>query len=158
MRSGTDNVKVAEFECRLDGATFTSCPSPVAYGGLAVAQHDFEVRAVDTANNRDGTPAAYTWTVDSPPETTITSAVDRQGNPIPNGGFTRSSQITFSFTGTDNVSVTGFECSLDGAAFTPCTSPITYAGGGRGTHTFRVRVIDNNGFRDPTPAAFTWTR
>src|SRR5438093_3775119 len=74
--AGTDNVAVAGFECRLDGASFTSCSSPSTRSALAVGLHEFDVRAVDTSNNRDGTPALYTWFVDSPPDTTITSAVD----------------------------------------------------------------------------------
>lgn len=118
--TGTDNVAVVGFECRLDGGSFTSCTSPVTYGGLALSTHEFEARAVDRSGNRDGTPALHTWTVDSPPETTITS-VDRRGD-----------RITFRFTGTDNASVTGFQCSLDGAVFKPCTSPIAYRNVRRG--------------------------
>ena len=155
---GTDNVAVAGFECHLEGPGFSPCTSPLTYNSLAVGRHDFGVRAVDTSNNRDNTPALFTWTVDTPPETTITSAIDRQGRQIPNGGSTSSNVMTLSFTGTDNVSVAGFECSLDGTAFAPCTSPITSVRVNPGTHTFRVRAADNNGFRDPTPAGFTWTR
>jgi hypothetical protein len=156
--AGTDNVAVAFFECRLDGASFTSCSSPSTRSALAIGRHDFEVRAVDTSNNRDGTPALYTWSVDSPPDTTITLAADRNGNPIPNGGTIRSNAITFSFTATDNIGVKTFECSLDDAPFTVCASPATYTGGGKGSYTFRVRAVDTNGFRDATPASFTWTR
>jgi hypothetical protein len=73
-------------------------------------------------------------------------------------GKTNSNRITFSFTGTDNGPIAGFECSLDGSAFAACTSPITYATSGRGTHNFRVRAIDAFSFMDPTPATFTWRR
>jgi hypothetical protein len=156
--AGTDNAAVAGFECRLDGGSFTSCSSPSKRSALAIGRHDFEVRAVDTSNNHDGTPALYTWSVDSPPDTTITSAVDRNGNPVPNGGTIRSNAITFSFTATDNVGVKAFECSLDSATFTACVSPATYTGGSRASHTFRVRAVDTNGFRDATPASFTWSR
>ena len=62
------------------------------------------------------------------------------------------------FAGTDNGTVARFECRLDGAAFTSCISPVTYAAVSRGTHTFRVRAVDNNGFTDPSPAVFNWTR
>jgi hypothetical protein len=66
--------------------------------------------------------------------------------------------MTFRFTGTDNGAVTGFEGRLDNANFAPCTSPISYASVSRGSHTFQVRAIDNNGFADPSSAAFTWRR
>jgi len=70
----------------------------------------------------------------------------------------RSARITFSFAGSDNAGVAGFECSLDGAAFAACASPKTYGGIPRGTHTFQVRAVDSNGFRDQSPAALTWRR
>jgi hypothetical protein len=155
---GTDNAAVAFFECRLDGASVTSCSSPSQRIALAVGWHDFEVWAVDTSNNPDGTPARSTWFVDLPPDTTITSAVDWNGNRIRNGGTIHSNPITFSFTAMDNLGVRVFECSLDGATFTVCASPATHTGAGRGSHTFRVRAVDINGFRDATPASFAWKR
>ncbi len=45
------------FECRLDGAAFTPCSSPAAFGPLSPSRHDFAVRAVDTAGNLDPSPA-----------------------------------------------------------------------------------------------------
>ncbi len=156
--TGTDNVGLSRFECQLDGGGFSACASPRAYNGLPLGRHTFEVRAVDTSNNVDTTPARYSWTVDTPPDTTITSAIDGRGKSITNGGTTPSNSMTFRFTGTDNGTVARFECGLDTAAFASCTSPVTYGTVNRGTHTFRVRAIDNNGFADPSPAVFNWTR
>jgi len=53
------------FQCKLDGATFTSCTSAQSYAGLAEGSHTFQVRATDTAGNTDPTPASYLWTVDT---------------------------------------------------------------------------------------------
>ena len=156
--TATDNIAVAGFECRLDEGDFATCTSPVTRSGLAVGGHSFEVRAIDTSGNRDGSPVAHAWSVDAPPDTIITSAVDGRGDAIPNGGTTRSDRITFSFAGSDNAGIAGFECSLDGAAFAACASPKTYGGIARTTHTFRVQAIDSNGFRDQSPAALTWRR
>src|SRR5262249_39189344 len=50
-----------------------------------------------------------------------------------------------------------FDCSLDGGAFGPCSSPTTYTGLVDGSHTFRVRATDLAGNSDPTPAERTWT-
>jgi photosystem II stability/assembly factor-like uncharacterized protein len=156
--TGIDNVGVARFECRLSSAVFSACTSPITYGGLAAGHHTVDVRAVDTSGNADATPARHAWTVDTLPETAITSAIDGRRKSVTNGGTSSSSTVTFRFTGTDNGTIVGFECLLDGGQFAPCTSPRTYTGVSRGSHSFRVRAIDNLGSRDASPAVFTWTR
>jgi hypothetical protein len=156
--TGTDDVGLSRFECQLNGAGFKACTSPLTHNALSLGRHIFEVRAVDTSGNVDPTPARYTWTVDGAPETSINGAVDGRGKSLTNGGNTPSDKVTFRFTGTDNGTVARFECGLDAAAFTSCTSPVTYGAVSRGTHTFRVRAVDNNGFADPSPAVFNWTR
>jgi hypothetical protein len=65
-----------------------------------------------------------------------------------------TSSATFEFSATEAGSA--FSCSLDGADFTGCTSPTSYAGLADGSHTFRVRATDFSGNTDPTPAASTW--
>jgi hypothetical protein len=49
-----------------------------------------------------------------------------------------------------------FECSVDMAAFSSCTSPLAVTVTVQGTHTFRVRAIDGANVPDPTPAMATW--
>ena len=51
------------FECKLDGGSFEPCGLPKSYHKLRRGSHSFEVRASDTANNDDPTPATRTWTV-----------------------------------------------------------------------------------------------
>jgi VCBS repeat protein len=155
--SGSDNVGVARFECRLDGATFATCASPVSYSSLSLGTHQFAARAVDTSGFVDPTPATFVVTIDASPDSTILSAADNTGRAVANGGSMRGSSITFRFSGTDNNAVAGFECSRDNAAFAQCTSPATYSVT-PGSHTFRIRAVDNAGFRDPTPATFSWTK
>ena len=67
-------------------------------------------------------------------------------------------QVTFRFKGSTlgDVELLVGECSLDGAAFTTCTSPQTYSGLSVGGHSFRVRAIDADGFVDATPAEYKW--
>jgi hypothetical protein len=141
---------VGSFECRLDAAAFAPCTSPQSYSGLANGSHTFRVRAVDRAGNVDGSPASFTWVVDTlAPETTITSPT-----PTPN-----STAATFSFSGGDGSGsgVARFQCSLDAAAFASCTSPKSYFGLASGEHTFAVRAIDGAGNVDATPDSVTWT-
>jgi len=60
----SSNEDGQSFECSLDGGPFIECISPVAYTGLSVGTHTFEVRAIDLAGNVDPTPAVYgEWTV-----------------------------------------------------------------------------------------------
>jgi hypothetical protein len=149
--TGSDSgTGVVGFECQLDGGGFSTCTSPQSYTGLADGSHTFQVRAVDITNNRDSTPASYTWVVDTAaPDTTITA---NPANP------SASANASFSFTGNDGggSGVASFECQLDGGGFSACTSPQTYTGLADGSHTFLVRAIDAAGNVDGTPAIFTW--
>ena len=83
----------------------------------------------------------------TPPETTITS-----GTPAAN-----STSATITFSGTDNVAVTSFEGSLDGAAYATVASPVSFSPLAQAAHTFNVRAKDAAGNVDPTPASVTWT-
>jgi hypothetical protein len=64
--TGTDNVGVAGFQCKLDSKPFASCTSPITFSNLAFGTHTFQVRAIDTSGKVDPTPASFTWTVLTP--------------------------------------------------------------------------------------------
>jgi parallel beta-helix repeat protein len=67
---------------------------------------------------------------------------------------TEDRSATFEFSSPD-AGVT-FECSLDGAEFSACTSPITYTGLALGAHTFQVRAVYPDGSVSPSPAEWLW--
>jgi hypothetical protein len=69
--------------------------------------------------------------------------------------FTNSSFATFDLFSSQQPSK--FECSLDEANFSSCTSPNDYTDLSQGAHSFQVRAIDAAGNPDATPAACTWT-
>ena len=52
--------------------------------------------------------------------------------------ITASNAASFSFTGA--ISGTGYECSLDGGAFSDCSPPKSYSSIADGQHEFRVRL------------------
>ena len=68
---------------------------------------------------------------------------------------TKKKTATFAFSGTDARALAGFECSLDGAAFASCTSPLTVRVR-KGRHTFSVRATDQAGNADASPATDAW--
>jgi hypothetical protein len=91
--------------------------------------------------------ATATFTVDThAPDTTITSGPPAQ---------TSSPSASFQFASSEPGST--FECSLDGAAFAPCSPALTLAGLAAGSHTLLVRATDGAGNTDSTPASQTWT-
>jgi hypothetical protein len=139
------------FWCAVDDATpYGSCSSPMSFVGFGFGTHTFHVYATDAAGNADLTPVSYSWTVSapsdtSPPDTSVTSG--------PAATTTRT-DATFTFGSSEPSST--FACSLDGAGWSPCTSPQTYAGLSVGSHSFSVRATDASGNTDPTPAAWSW--
>ena len=72
-------------------------------------------------------------------------------------GVTPSTSATFTFSGFSYGRIASYECSLDGAGFSACSSPQQYAGLPAGDHTFRVRSVTNEGARDPAPPSASWT-
>ena len=89
----------------------------------------------------------------TPPETTITSA---------DLGTTNDNTPTFTFTGTDQAGVTGFECRVYASgspapAFSSCASPYTTATLSDGNYVFEVRAKDAAGNVDATPAGDSFT-
>ena len=150
--SGTDpsGSGVASYECRLDSGAWAACTSPKAFTSLADGNHTVDVRTVDTAGNKDTTPASYTWRVDTTaPDTTIDT------KPASNSG---SATGNFTFSGTDpsGSGVASYECRLDNGAWAACTSPKAFTGLTQGNHTVDVRAIDTAGNVDATPASYTW--
>lgn len=67
QREATFELSASEqdalYECRLDGASFAGCTSPVTFSELANGTHTLEVRARDRAGHEDPTPARHTWSV-----------------------------------------------------------------------------------------------
>jgi hypothetical protein len=84
----------------------------------------------------------------TPPETTIDSG-------LADGATLSSGDASFTFSASEAGST--FECSLDSAAYTACTSPKEYTDLSDGSHTFSVKATDAAGNTDASPASTTWT-
>jgi hypothetical protein len=92
-------------------------------------------------------PPAAPDTDTTPPSATITKGPKDK---------TKKKQATFTFSGSDARAVASFQCSLDGAVFTTCTSPHTVKVK-KGKHTFKVQAVDEAG-NVGAPASDTWKR
>ena len=137
----------SSFQCRVDKGAYAVCTSPHPISGLAAGKHTFLVAAIDPSGNTDTKAAAYKWTIDTTaPQTTIKTRTK---------ALTASTSARFAFSARERGST--FACSLDGAGFTPCTSPQRFDNLPAGNHVFEVMATDRAGNTDQTPANFSWT-
>jgi hypothetical protein len=149
----------------LQTATGTTVGSPVSPGGITVGK----------AIRRSIAPGCSTLLEDS--DDTNNSATDfaevtpaprNNASPItettcagpPNtviderpAAVTAETVAVFTY---EAPTATSYECRLDSAPFSFCSSSgIEYTGLGSGTHTFQVRGVNAAG-PDPTPASYSW--
>jgi hypothetical protein len=91
--------------------------------------------------------SANTFVVNTagPPAPGITSAPADPSN---------SSSASFAFS--DSQTGVSFTCSLDGSAFSACTSPQSYTGLTDASHTFQVNALDAGG-NTSAASAYSWT-
>ena len=136
--------------CSLDVRTSEDCSGGTwTANGLPVGDHALTI----TATNAAGTgTASYSWTITPPPpppppaaaaDVTITAA------PVPN---TTATDATVDYTVSDPSATT--TCSLDGAAFTACTSPFTATNLAAGNHTLTIAATSPGGVRT---TSYSWT-
>jgi hypothetical protein len=130
----------SRFECSLDDGPFAPCSSPRVYRGLAAGAHTLCVAAT-----ADVQPVCHSWTIVSP------------GQPVASilSVSTAGRTATVSFTA--DQPATRFTCSLDGAAYRSCSSPLTYRGLALGSHTVRVLSTNFAGDTSAAPALATFT-
>jgi uncharacterized repeat protein (TIGR01451 family) len=110
---------------------------------LSEGVHTVEAIATDTSGNISD-PATSSFTVTGPDTQFTLTPPAVSGSP--------SARFTFI---SEEQGAT-FECSLDGAAFSPCTTPADLANLTNGSHTFQVRSRGASGLVDATPATYTW--
>ncbi|MGI5865641.1 MAG: YCF48-related protein, partial [Myxococcales bacterium] len=130
------NKPGCSFRCSLDGAPAAPCSGSSSYSNLADGPHVFGVVAIDT-QGRAGDQAEARWTVDTvAPTASIVAGPPAVSNETP---------VRFELSANEPAS---FECSLDGATFAPCVSPVEIPVG-EGSHVFSVRAVDLAGNSGP---------
>jgi len=148
--SGSGSNPIVGFECRVLFNEFSDCSNPATFTDLKSGFYTFEVRAIDSGGNIDTTPARYRWTADG----TLPETWFRTTPPT----VSSSSSVSFTFDGGDTGYgfLAGFECALDDAPFSSCTSPHEISGLTTGAHTFQVRAVDTAGNVDASPVSYAF--
>lgn len=138
---------LARVNCGTDPANLTLCVNNQrSLAGLADGNHTFYAQAVDKAGNASAVQV-YNWRVDT---TAPILSLTGPSSPV------NTTAATFTFSGTDGgLPVSGFQCSLDGAAFSACASPLTVNGLSAGAHSFQVRAVDGVG-NTSSPLSHNW--
>jgi len=108
--------------------------------------NNFTIKSTNNLPLKASFTDGETYKVDkTPPNTTIYSK--------PLNPSSKKNPTHFIFSGNDILS---YECQLDSGNFEKCISPIYIKSLNEGSHTFKVRAIDEAGNIDPTPASYTW--
>ena len=124
----------SSFRCSVDGGAYAVCGSPKVLVGLSDGSHSIAVKAVDTVGN-ESAETTRSWLVDSTaPAAPVVSGAPSQA--------TTSKTATLRFTAQAGAT---FTCSLDGAAFRPCSSPRTLTDLSDGSHSLVVLATDAAG-------------
>jgi predicted outer membrane repeat protein len=133
------------FVCALDAEPFEACQSPFDLADLPDGVRTFTVKAVDPAGN-SSSPASFIWTVDAtpPPIPVFTETPVDPSTP----------SVVFAFDAPESGST--LLCALDQAAFTECSSPMSFEDLGEGAHSFHVQAVDAFG-NTSLPATYDWT-
>jgi large repetitive protein len=110
--------------------------------------------ASDAAGNASTASSTLTWTVDTTaPAASIDSyPADPTSSPVASFGFNGSDPVS----GGVASGVARLECSIDGASFATCVSPVDDTGLAAGSHSFSVRAVDNADNTGAT-STFGWT-
>jgi hypothetical protein len=109
-----------------------------------------------TGNRADEKSFTITVQDTTAPDVEVTEASDRRNGrgEIAEGSTTNMRYIAITFQATDAVGIDKTECSLDGQAFSSCTSPVVYDRLSRGAHEITVRATDAAG--NTGEDQFTW--
>ena len=143
------NVTEQWQRCAPDGSNCTDISGQTAttYDTTA-ADRGSTVRVAETASNAAGsTSTVYTPVFPLLPITTLSTSTAANTN-----------QTSASFTlGTSNYAAgqVSYECNLDGAGWSNCSSTPTFSGLADGPHTLQARSV-YAGLSDPSPQSFSW--
>ncbi len=136
--------QTGQFECSLDGSSFTSCSNPSllsaskALANLSPNQtHKFSIRLVSASTGKTSSEISYSWIVDTlAPSVPVISSDLQSITKIRNGNV--------SFSASDINGIQYYECSTDNVTFSRCSSPIAVSFN-EGNQKYYVKATDAAG-------------
>jgi outer membrane protein OmpA-like peptidoglycan-associated protein len=132
--------------CEPSGSSCTNITgAKAATYQTSVTDRGHTIRFTQAATNTAASIVADSPVYEPLPTATITSAPS---------SYVASTEASLAFTST--TSEASFECSLDEATWSACSSPQSYSGLAAGVHAFSVRA-SYGGLSGPAPASATWT-
>ncbi|RMF18662.1 MAG: hypothetical protein D6761_02095, partial [Candidatus Dadabacteria bacterium] len=131
--------------CELDDEPL-SCGPHIDLGDLGVGDHLLRVEFCDPAGNC--TALTTTFRVDASPDTSLSGCPS---------GLSSSASASFALSGSDNGTIVGWRCLLDGGGWFDCGASVQLTGLGAGTHQFSAVAVDDVGLTDGTPSSCSWT-
>jgi hypothetical protein len=107
---------------------------PLSLSDISEGQHILFIKAYNR-NKVASTEMSFSWVTDSvDPQVIINN---------PPAAVSSLSNYSILFTATEVTSqILFFECALDGALFTKCTSPLNLSDLGNGNHSLKIRAVD----------------
>ena len=152
--SASDNEQVVGVQFKRDCPN--SCVNIASEDTTAPYETTFDTTALPdgarsiTASARDASGNIADDTVAVVIDNTAPVATLMQTPP----GSTSETSAQFTFSANEPST---FECSLDNAAFVPCSSPVTHSQLAVTSHSFRVKALDLAGNTQADAATFTWS-
>jgi hypothetical protein len=120
--SFTSSAAPATFECSLDGAPFSSCQSPLKLGPLAMGDHTFSVRSINTGGEVDPAPPVRSWKVVPPLTAPVVKLLQPARRTLRIAAFRRISGSAVAPSGVTRIQVTLQRGGPDKSVFPPrCT-------------------------------------
>ncbi|HMJ33998.1 MAG TPA: Ig-like domain-containing protein [Baekduia sp.] len=125
--------------------------------GSTTTDYDGHARPAGLAPDAGADEYGSTGGSTPPPPTNVAPDTSISAGPT---GSTTATTASFSFSASDDSTPAGsltYECSLDGGAWSGCSSAKAYSNLTVGSHSFSVRATDTDGATDATPATRSWT-
>jgi hypothetical protein len=124
----------AVLQASVDGTAMMNASNPVALSNLVEGSHQISLQAIDKAGNISEI-ISHSFVVDV--TAPVISLQAELTAPLLNVDHN-----SFAVTSSEDAR---FECSLDGAGFDACESPVQVSGLADGAHSMMVRAIDSAG-------------